>query len=181
MGHASANGESSNCDGPRLHSVHARQMSKPHAALLHGASRGLIAFGIFEAWHEHTKLTRRGLAYITARLQSHLAPATTALTSGSLQQLADLLQLGGCSRDGGLVIDLMGAEFGGRLRGRPPYRLVLPHANTVLRNGVLELPGEAGLVVSAPGCRFEGVTFRGAGFGSSGGLRGRNEAYGYGM
>ena len=96
------------------------------------------------------------------------------------QQLADLLNLGGgckAASHGGLVIDLKGAEFSGRLRGRPPYRLVLPHANTVLRNGVLELPRDAGLLVAAPGCRFEGVTFRGPGFSSPSGASKQHVSY----
>ncbi len=82
------------------------------------------------------------------------------LSSGVLQQLADLLQL--CVLHC-MVVDLGGRTFKGPLRGSTPHRLVLSHAGTVIRNGTLQLPGNACVVVTAPGCHLDSVAIKGQG------------------
>ena len=91
---------------------------------------------------------------------SFVCASTQYLTSGLLQHLLELLLL---DTPQGLVIDLSGRTFKGPLRGSPPHRLVLSNARTVIRNGTLQLPDDAQMVVTAPGCRLEVVTIRGPG------------------
>ncbi len=82
------------------------------------------------------------------------------LSSGVLQQLVDLLQLGVLHC---MVVDLGGRTFKGPLRGSAPHFLVLSHAGTVIRNGTLQLPGSACVVVTAPGCHLDRVAIKGQG------------------
>ena len=67
---------------------------------------------------------------------------------------------------GGLVLDLGGLVFKGPLTGPPPHVLAISRASTVIRNGVLELPNAARLLIEAPDCRMESVVIKGPGIAS---------------
>ena len=77
----------------------------------------------------------------------------------------EVLKLAATSH-GGLVLDLGGLVFKGALTGPPPHMLVLSCAGTVICNGVLELPNDAGLLIEAPDCRMESVVIKGPGIAS---------------
>ena len=74
----------------------------------------------------------------------------------------EVLKLAATSH-GGLVLDLGGLVFKGALTSPPPHVMALSCAGTVIRNGVLELPNAAGLLIEAQDCRMEGVVIKGPG------------------